>query len=574
MFFHKDDQNDLPCLPSQAPDPASRQKSLEKARQEYQFDQTYLAPLPMMYVNTDGRVGNVEGVLGVFALPKSARAPEAYSVGRAEALAEVPLEALRTHGESKEPTFPALSGFASLLKGFPMPAAISPRPDDIQIVAERLAGVNPVMISRLSEWPANYAFTNENLKHVLGEITLEEALAEGDLYVCDYHLLESPTPLPMGTSEVGPRYVRAVIALFMVVKTPGITQGQLVLLGIQTGQTSDDVVVTPRDGAAWVAAKHLLQVADFNYHEMVTHLCHTHFCEEGIAVATARSLYVNHPIAVLLAPHFAVLLFNNFEGRELLVNPGGPVSTILAPTLDGSLDLVKRGYAVWNWDNWCLPKALEKRGVGPSCSITNYPYRDDALLLWDAISRYVSNYVAIYYPNDATVATDVELQYWINELTSLNGAHVPGLDPELKTVAQLEDMLTRIIFTAGPQHSAVNYAQYDFMAYVPQMAGAVYGPVPTSLKDLNLQGPLQYLPPPGAAAVQSRIIYELTSYRYDKLGDYAASMVDPQAKAVVEQFYAQLQEIDKVIAARETTGRSPYPYPYLQPSLVLNSTSI
>ena len=47
-----------------------------------------------------------------------------------------------------------------------------------------------------------------------------------------------------------------------------------------------------------------------------------------------------------------------------------------------------------------------------------FPFRDDTLLLWAAVKRYVSAYLRIYYTSDQDVREDSELQGWIHELTS------------------------------------------------------------------------------------------------------------------------------------------------------------
>ena len=38
--------------------------------------------------------------------------------------------------------------------------------------------------------------------------------------------------------------------------------------------------------------------------------------------------------------------------------------------------------------------------------LPDYPYRDDALLVWKNIHAWVENYLSLYYPNDAAVQAD------------------------------------------------------------------------------------------------------------------------------------------------------------------------
>ena len=57
----------------------------------------------------------------------------------------------------------------------------------------------------------------------------------------------------------------------------------------------------------------------------------------------------------------------------------------------------------WKWDRWDLKKDgnlktnLQERGVDAPGALPNYHYRDDAILLWDAIHKYVSAVVNSVY---------------------------------------------------------------------------------------------------------------------------------------------------------------------------------
>ncbi|MDB9309816.1 lipoxygenase family protein [Aphanizomenon sp. CS-733/32] len=44
---------------------------------------------------------------------------------------------------------------------------------------------------------------------------------------------------------------------------------------------------------------------------MSSHLCRTHFVMEPFAVVTPRQLAQNHPLRILLKPHFRFMLANN-----------------------------------------------------------------------------------------------------------------------------------------------------------------------------------------------------------------------------------------------------------------------
>ena len=73
-----------------------------------------------------------------------------------------------------------------------------------------------------------------------------------------------------------------------------------------------------------------------------------------------------------------------------------------------------------------LPKTFKARGVDDPELLPNYPYRDDALLYWDAIHRWVSSYLSLYYHSDADVQADPELAAWFDELVRPTAAGSSG----------------------------------------------------------------------------------------------------------------------------------------------------
>jgi arachidonate 15-lipoxygenase len=48
-----------------------------------------------------------------------------------------------------------------------------------------------------------------------------------------------------------------------------------------------------------------------------------------VAVITRRQLAAQHPMHLLLVPHFRFYLFDNELGRVAFINPGGPVERLL-----------------------------------------------------------------------------------------------------------------------------------------------------------------------------------------------------------------------------------------------------
>lgn len=98
----------------------------------------------------------------------------------------------------------------------------------------------------------------------------------------------------------------------------------------------------------------------------------------------------------------------------------------------GMFNIIKERWAVWNIkEDGNLPNNLLKRGVDDVDALPNYHYRDDAVLLWAAIRRYVTTVVeGVYgeshleafirrlYPKIVSIYTDIS-SHSCNDTTML-----------------------------------------------------------------------------------------------------------------------------------------------------------
>src|SRR6185436_3930437 len=100
--------------------------------------------------------------------------------------------------------------------------------------------------------------------------------------------------------------------------------------------------------------------------------------------------------------HFEGTLAINELAHLTLLAPGGFVDELLAGTREASLALAADGVRTYR--------------VDAADVLPNYPYRDDALLYWNAIHRWVDGYLRIYYRSEADLAGDLELANWYREL--------------------------------------------------------------------------------------------------------------------------------------------------------------
>jgi arachidonate 15-lipoxygenase len=570
-----------PMLPQNDSASQQRQEYLSKNREAYQLDPNYLSPLPLLKA-----LPQEEDLLKLNFLHFSRRRTEKeIYLSILTLLAKVrslvdPFNSLQDYEDLFTPLPKPDNSLGDGKESFELlhlPEVSKTFQNDDAFAEQRLSGANPAVIQRLrepQELPLSFAEKLDELQELYGtSLDLREKLAKGHLYLTDYTIL----PAIKGgeieeEGESKKKFLPRPLALFCWHSDRNDGQGRLEPVAIQL-EVPTGALFTPFDDAPdWLLAKLCVQVADGNHHEMITHLGRTHFVMEPIAVVTARQLAHNHPLSILLRPHFRYMLGLNSRGREQLINAGGPVDHLMAGTLAESLQLLTEDYkAHWSFDQFAFPTEIKNRGMADMEATPHYPYRDDGMLVWQAIEKYVGKYLKLYYKTPEDIRQDAELQAWAQEMVAESGAKVKGFPDSFQDLNSLIQVVTHIIFTCGPLHSAINTPQYEYMAFVPNMPLASYQPVPQkgrSQKDL-----LQFLPPQGQAIKQLSMVRTLSAYKIDRFGYYKDSdFTDPEALAVIQQFQQDLNYVEAEIEAKNRSRA--VPYPFFKPSQLLNSISI
>lgn len=458
------------------------------------------------------------------------------------------------------------------------------------------AGKAPEMGLDLDALLGKAPFQDSMLQAAAGDpaITLRRAAELGRLCALDLTMLDS---VPTDSLHGDQRYVTAPVALFYwnPDARPGYPEGRgsLQPVAIQLGQKHDPVacpVFLPGgDPGKWKLAKYFVLNALAVQHETVAHLGACHLVTETLIVATHRQLSVQHPVLTLLKPHFRFTLPINEGAKHSLIIPGGVVASVLSPSIEGSLFMVRDARLAWRFDQNLPHRLFELRGVDAS-RLPEFPFRDDTLLLWDAIRDFVGAYLARYYASDEDVRADFELQAWVDEITSPRAAAFQGLlgltfvDSENGKVARIDsldylvEMVSLMIYTAGPQHANVNYAQYPMMSYLPSVSGTAYAPPPTAAAVANAEAEyLKVLAPLDVALYQLSFGYLLSSVQYDTFGTYSENprrpyFADEEAEKASIDFRLALHRIEAEIRKRNESR--PLPYENQLPSMIPNSISI
>jgi arachidonate 15-lipoxygenase len=466
----------------------------------------------------------------------------------------------------------SLADYAAQFRSIPLPPSADVLFEDDAFAWWRVAGPNPTVIRRATDAGG---LTDAGIQSVAGfaNDSLDALIESGRLVVADYR--QALADLENGTFPDGPKFAYKPAAWFAV----PLGSKTLAPLAILPAEGSDVIYAPPAGTLTWPwrAAKSIVASADTNHHELIAHLGRTHLFVEPFAVATNMKLSAEHPVYLLLVPHFEGTIFINWAAVNFLIADKGGVDQLLAGTIQSSRKVAVESVTGMTFDDAIVPRALAARGFGSDVPFT-FPYRDDALAVWGAIHDWVASYLALFYANDAAVQNDASLQAWGDLVRSNDGGRVPSFPP-LPSIADLVDALSAIIFTASAQHAAVNFPQATVMSYTPTMAGAGYADVPAAIASGSEAQWLNIQPPMDMAALQLRLTYTLGSVHYTTLGGYSATWFllggHPfEVATELATFRHALGTIETAIIARNANLPPAFQYPYLQPSQIPQSINI
>lgn len=599
----------IPSLPqSDAPAAqAARQGQLQASRAEFRYCFTYMAPLPFAETVPDShhpsvawRMKLLQTVLTILrntlSITRHAsrwgeREIQARIMGARADRQQVQNEILNCILEGQlAGRAQSLADIERMYVHIKRPPRTGESQTDAFFAHARVAGPNPMVIRNVPRPPGHFPVREDQFRSAMGDPdTLAAAGAEGRLFLADYAGLEGREA---GQFPNGQKYLAAPLALFAV-PAAGQAERGLRPVAIQCGQQpgAQNPVLTPRDGLAWAVAKAFVQMADGNYHQAISHLGQTHLVLEPFVLATCRQLAPVHPLHVLLMPHFEGTLNINDGAQANLMAPQGGVDRLMAGSIETSRQIAVEATQSYDFDRSTPREALATRGVADRDALPYFPYRDDALVLWNAIRGWVESYLKIYYHSDADVQADTELQAWIAELVSPDGGrmmHV-GQGGRIVDLEYLIRTVTHVIFLAGPQHAAVNFPQYPVMSFTPNMPLALYQPPPTSATVSSPNGLLDWLPPLDMIQNQLSLGYLLGRPQITRLGTYAATdagdlgrwvrdrldsksyFEDPRVAAPLAAYEAALAEAE---ASIEESNRTRQPYEFLLPSRIPQSINV
>lgn len=464
-----------------------------------------------------------------------------------------------------------LQSYTDLFRTLPLPELALVWPHDETFGWLQVAGFDPMVLQGIDAVPEGFDVTDADLAAVTGEgDTLGAAGPERRLYLADYGALRS---LTNGVFPNASKYVYPARALFAL----PCGEGPRVPLpvAIQCDPDAGSAVFTPADGKAWALAKTAVTSAAFAFHEASSHLGRTHLIMEPFAVSTRRQLSDRHPVYRLVLPAVEGTIYINNLALGSLINDGGSIDKAFGGTIETIRGASAAIRLATDFNGLAVPQNIADRKLDDPRLVN--PWRDDASLVWEAVADWVRAYIDLYYADDAAVQADSELRAWALEIASDTGGRLQGFGDAplgaIRSKATLVRMLAIAVYTGGPGHATVNFAQRDTLMYPPATPTGLFRAAPTSVADAARNPELDYLPPLDIALTAVETTYELGSMYYTTLGGYSPGWFgDPKVDEPLKAYQARLEEIEAIIDRRNLDRL--LPYTFLKPSLLPASTNI
>ncbi|RZA27449.1 MAG: hypothetical protein EOP10_00060 [Proteobacteria bacterium] len=487
-----------------------------------------------------------------------------------------------------------ISDYDLVFPVLPKPSVQDIVTNDDKFANAYVAGLNPMLIEGVSDLKNQFrALDNAAFRKINGfqNDTLEAALREKRLYMADLSFMGQTIAGRQNPSRekfvYGPKSYFAVPKGESSIKPVGITIDDIKAPGI----------VLPQDGAMWTIAKTIMNSATANHHEIFAHLGQTHLVIDPIAVACYRHISANHPLSRLMRPHFHGTMFINSLAVTLLAKEGEVVDLALWGSSENNRKAIPDSVQQHSLNDLVIPSRMAARKIDNLSGLPNCPYRDDSLLLWTAMSKWVSSYVDIYYAQDENVKKDQELALWVREIQSPFALQVTrrdrsmiveeqrnqpggnlkpfGKNGAIETKDDLVSFLTVVMFTASAQHASVNFPQTDMMHtpnYPLSLSGKLPAPGSATEKDW-----LNMLPTLDMATLQAEFLGFLGQIYYTKLGGYPTFQfaVDSRVHPAFNNYRKELLNIETTINERNRdTKLRPHSYTHLLPSKIPMSINI
>ncbi|XP_002119368.4 polyunsaturated fatty acid 5-lipoxygenase [Ciona intestinalis] len=433
---------------------------------------------------------------------------------------------------------------------------------DEELARQILNGVNPTCLEKCTELPTGFLPT----QFECGD-EIHDQIQKGRVFIVNY--AKFTTEGRRNRTKKGDRLYAGDPIMILLVGN----DSKLRPVAIQLEE--DGHVFTPRDSYYdWLLAKLYFRCCDVNVHEWKYHFLRTHASMEPFAVAVFRSFSRRHPLYKLLRPHVHTVPAINTIARKNLLGPTAATNFFLS--LNG-LDMARKAFQDLRFKNLHILSVFDQQGTDDKEVLSEYFYRDDALLLWKAVQNYVTSVISIFYSEDQDVADDWELDNFVR-MVATEGFGYDGCDRgfplKLESIDKLVDYMTLIVFNCSVQHAASNFGQFEIYKFIPNAPGGMRLP-PHKKGEGSMQRIMDSLPDNVMASLQLGTAFLLSTYAPNEvyLGQFPMNLFDDarvdQAQA---QFRRELKTISNLIHSRNKNLK--FPYEYLLPEKIPISIAV
>lgn len=423
---------------------------------------------------------------------------------------------------------------------------------------------------RLTYLPMNLRLTTELPSFAVGSVntreysraTLEAALAAQQLFHTDLDFVTRGVP------PTDPAFVTCKCSYVLYRNSaPHVNDSAMMPVGILIS----GVWYTPEDGDAWRLAKLQANCVEGNL-QPLTHFEDVHLMHNTLAIVSQRQLAPQHPVRALLEPTLEYVVGLAVVGMRGLFNPGTEYDTISA--WGGSCM-----HRIYNRDfnrpfySHSFDTVMAERQMGPA-QLASFPYRDDMARFQTIIRRRLQQFINIYYPDDAAIAADHELQGWAAETANPSLGNIPGFPSSFPTRASLVDALSHIQLAVVKHHALMTQVYNAAALTLPHIPMRIYCTMP-AMKSAVTDSWIVQQCMPSLSLAHRQIAHAVgfdrpfapgTALLYSPLTASTGTR-DTASRA---ELYASYQQMSREIGARYSPNAT-LPYIYLDPRLMPRS---
>jgi hypothetical protein len=306
-------------------------------------------------------------------------------------------------------------------------------------------------------------------------------------------------------------------------------------------------VIEPTD-ARWDQATKIALCAASTHLSLVRHYNWVHLAGGAqLAIATRNRLSASHPLCRLLWPYiYGTQQSNDIVTRGQMAR-GGDFETIFSFTFDGMCRLFDDTYL--DYQHLVNDPAAEGDSRGVRGAGFDTPTQQNLEALFEAMHRFVCNYLQIYYPRTAATGAsavhgDAETLAWLEELNARvpNGIGVTATDVTWDKLARL---LACQLYLVTVQHEIFGSYMWDYQLWTHRQPARVY-------EDFRRE-PLD---------VYQRLVnanYNLNVHRRALTDDFNRFALDYRAKAALLQFQSELAALQAEMDSHPWTVWRLYP---------------